>query len=213
MMRLFFIFFLFSISLFARENPFFPVESSDETPMTSNKIENIPPLQRATISLPSSARVVESIRVTYKNLDGSIASKEIELGNAIDWHLPLFISQNYNLIENETPKKVQKKENKAFHKVIALDFISFYLRDKELKIVTKDRMLRDFLLVKPHRIVCDFKRDTDLGSYIKKLKKYPFFKEIRVGTHKDYYRVVIELDGFYQYIVKKRDFGYTFILR
>jgi len=210
MMRLFFILFYLSLTLYARENPFFPVNSDEETPLTSNKFENIPPLQRATITLPSSARVIESIRVSYKNLDGSIATKEIQLNNTIDWHLPLFISQNYNVLEKRERKK-EKVKKRAFIEIASLKFIHFYAQGKILKIVTEDKMLRHFLLVKPHRIVCDFKRDTDIGSFVKKVKS-SLFQEIRVGTHKGYYRVVIRLDGYYQYRVEKNPTGYIFTL-
>jgi len=94
----------------------------------------------------------------------------------------------------------------------SLPFISFYAEAKKLKVVTKDKLLRDFLLVKPHRIVCDFSRQIDIRSYVKSIKKPFLFKKIRVGTHKGYYRVVIELDGYYQYKVKKTSSGYIFTL-
>jgi hypothetical protein len=53
------------------------------------------PLKRATIAISSQARVIKKVTVEFKNLDGSIESKSIDLDNAIDWHLPLFISQKY----------------------------------------------------------------------------------------------------------------------
>jgi len=217
-MRLFFILFFIPILLFSRENPFFPVDSSQDIPLTSNQVEKTEPLKRATMTLPSTARILESVTVEYKNLDGSIATKKIELGNAIDWHLPLFISQNYGA-SPELPKlskKVKKNKHantKVLYKNIAsLPFISFYAAGKKLKVVTKDKMLRSFLLVKPHRIVCDFKRETDIRSYVKSLKKPFLFKKVRVGTHKGYYRVVIELDGYYQYKITKIKEGYLFDL-
>ncbi len=206
------LFFLLMIPLFlcARENPFFPVDDAMDLPLTSNHIDGAKRLKRATITLPSTARTIESISVEYKNLDGSIATKKIELHNAIDWHLPLFISQNYN--ESQKESSALNKKHTVYKKIINLPFISFYKSGKRLKIITKDKMLRNFLLVKPHRIVCDFKHQTNFRSYIKKLPNSSFFKKIRLGTHKGYYRVVIELDGYYQYKVKKIASGYLFIL-
>jgi len=209
MIRLFFVLFFLPLLLFGRENPFFPVDASQEIPLTSNQIRQIPPLKRATMTLPSTARTVESVTVAYKNLDGSIATKKIELHNSIDWHLPLFISQNYGS-SPEIPKKGVLKEK--YTKIVSLEFIQFYADAKKLKVVTEDKMLRSFLLVKPHRIVCDFKRETDIGSYVKNIKKPSLFKKIRVGTHKGYYRVVIELDGYYQYKLKQIKEGYLFRL-
>ncbi len=69
-------------------------------------------------------------------------------------------------------------------------------------------MLRNFLLVNPHRIVMDFKRDTDIRSYIKKYPK-DIFRSVRIGGHKGYYRVVVELDGHYRYSMKKTSDGYV----
>jgi len=212
-----FLLFIIPLTLFSRENPFFPVDSAEDIPLTRNKVEKVPPLKRATMTLPSTARTIERVTVEYKNLDGSISKKSIVLHNSIDWHLPLFISQNYGSSPEIPPKTVIKKETKVkakqnYKKIASLPFITFYEDGKRLKIITKDKMLRKFLLVKPHRIVCDFQRDTDLGSYVKKIDKPSLFKKIRVGTHKGYYRVVIELDGFYQYKVENLKNGYIFQL-
>ena len=213
MIRLFFLLLFIPLALFSRENPFFPVSTTQDIPFTSNQIETAPPLKRATMKLPSTARTIESVTVEYKNLDGSIATKKIELRNSIDWHLPLFISQNYGAAPEiqQVVKKVQKQA--AYKKIASLPFISFYAADKKLKVITKDKLLRNFLLVKPHRIVCDFKRETDMRSYVKDVNKPFLFKKIRVGTHKGYYRVVIELDGYYQYSVHALKNGYLFTLR
>jgi hypothetical protein len=197
---------LFFTTLFARENPFFPVNPSQDVAITTNQVETFPPLKRASITLPSTARVLESVTLKYKNLDGSIESKTLELHNSIDWHLPLFISQNYSMQECQTATSVKVKKKKVrsrFHEVAKLAFIRFYVDHKKMKIVTKDKLLRHFLLVKPHRIVCDFARDTDIRSYDVTTPKGTLFKKIRIGTHKGYYRVVIELDGYYAYSIKK----------
>lgn len=199
--------------LIARENPFFPVENEEDIPLTTNQVNYSPALKRVSIKLPSTARTVESVTVEYKNLDGSIDTKKVSLHNSIDWHLPLFISQNYENCSNEQIIKSKKSVQKSkYRKIVSLPFISFYESGKKLKIVTKDKMLRSFLLVKPHRIVCDFKRQTDFGLYSKKLSAPSRFKKIRLGTHKGYYRVVIELDGYYRYKLKKRASSYIYTL-
>ena len=196
-------------ALEARENPFFPSEGEKDITISSNEKSSLTPLKRATITLPTYARVIESVTINYKNLDGSQESKSLELGNAIDWHLPVFISQSYGPMANKPPKKEKKK---SFKKIGSIPYASFYSWGKTLKINTKDRMIRDFLLVKPHRIVLDFDRDTSLKSYLKKNPKNIFTK-IRVGNHDKYYRVVIELDGYYSYRLKKSSTGYTFTLK
>ena len=202
MIRVFLSLLLVLISLDARENPFFPSSGEVDMTYTSNKEINTEPLKRATITLPSSARIVESITVKYKNLDGSISKKSIVLGNSVDWHLPLFISQNYGGSSSEE-KEVRYK------KVAGVKFISLYESKNRLKIVTRDRMIRNFLLTKPHRIVCDFKRDINIRSYEKSIQN-SIVTRVKLGNHKGYYRVVIELDGYYRYKVKEDAKGYLF---
>lgn len=215
MIKIYLLLFFLSFSLFARENPFFPLNSELDIPLTINQLK-IPPLKRATITLPSTARTLQSVTVKYKNLDGTIAEKSIELENSIDWHLPLFISQNYEL--NEAQKTnvkslTEKKKKVGFKKVAGLQFIKFYVAGKVMKIVTKDKMLRNFMLVQPHRIVCDFKRNTDLGSVMRTISGNEAYTQINIGTHKGYYRVVIELDGHYQYKIERVKYGYKLTLR
>ncbi|WP_457746385.1 AMIN domain-containing protein [Sulfurimonas sp.] len=213
-----FLFLLFlPLLLISRENPFFPVENEQKIPLTSNEVTYLPMLKRATLTLPSTARTIEGVTIKYKNLDGSIAKKRIRLQNKIDWHLPIFISQDYGS-SPEMPKVLKKKINnkiikkEIFTQVASLGFITFYVNGKKLKLITKDKILRNFLLVKPHRIVCDFKRQTDMKSFIKAVPKKALFTKIKVGTHSGYYRVVIELDGYYKYELDKIPNGYMLSL-
>ena len=209
--------FVLVVSLNARENPFFPPEGEKDIPFTSNEQKIIPPLKRATIELPSHARVLESVTISFKNLDGSIENKKINLENSVDWHLPVFISQSYEAISTpnaavkEMPKPKKKsavKKKMEYKEIASMQFAKFYSSGKYLKILTSDKMLRNFLLVHPHRIVLDFKRDSSMKSYIKKIPKNTFTK-IRVGNHDGYYRVVIELDGYYRYKIKDIEGGYS----
>lgn len=212
----YFIFILLMISsLDARENPFFPSDGEVDIPTTSNQSKKLPPLKRVAVTLPSSARTIESMTITYKDLDGSVHDKKEILNNAIDWHIPLFLSQNIEAgasSNKRTPLKTKVKKQKKFSKIASLKFISLYNRDNEIKITTKDKLLREFLLVKPHRIVCDFKRDIDIRSYEKHIKSKSVVKRVRIGNHSGYYRVVIELDGYYRYKSKKIANGYIFSL-
>lgn len=212
MMR-FFIFLLFMISAIdARENPFFPSDGEVDMTMTSNQVKKLSPLKRVAVTLPSSARTIQSMTITYKDLDGSVHDKKEILNNSIDWHIPLFLSQNIDETVSNKKKVSVKIKTKKFVKIASLKFISLYSKDNEIKITTKDKLLRKFLLVKPHRIVCDFKREIDIRSYENYVKSKSLVKRIRVGNHSGYYRVVIELDGHYRYKSKKIADGYIFSL-
>jgi len=110
--------FFLIISIEARENPFFPSDGEKDIPYTTNQNKELQKLKRATISLPSYARVVKKITIEYESLDASIETKSIELNNAIDWHLPLFISQSYKQQNSFTPNSSKKeKKQKELYKL------------------------------------------------------------------------------------------------
>lgn len=206
-MKLLFITFFLLLSLNARENPFLPTPGEKDIPFTSNANNSKPALKRATIEIPKYARLLQKVTIEYQNLDGSVESKYIELDNSIDWHLPIFISQSYTKnIENKEPIKKKK-----FKKIASMKQASFYISNKKLKIITKDKIIRNFLLVQPHRIVLDLDKDTSFKGY-EKINQGEYFSKIRVGNHDKYYRIVIELDGYYRYKMKKISDGYIFEL-
>ena len=221
MVKVLFIVLTLLTSLIARENPFFPSSGERDIPLTSNIDTKLPPLKRATLTLPSTARIIEGVTVNYKSLDGSRHTQSIELDNTIDWHLPIFVTQSYLNEEQKvtTPKKkirkskTASKKKSSYKKIAGIKLISFYSKDKKLKIITKDTIIRNFLLVKPHRIVCDFKKDTNIKSYEKTIAQNSLFTKVRVGNHNGYYRVVIELDGHYRYSTKDIKGGYVFELQ
>ena len=205
MIKIFLLFLCLSLlNLEARENPFFPSEGELDTPLSVNQTENYSPLKRVTLSLPSTARVIKGVTVSYQNLDGYISKKTIKLENSIDWHLPLFISQSY-----APTQKSLKPKKKEFQKIFSLSYISLFETKKELKILTPDVLIRNFLLTKPHRIVCDFRRDIDIRAYEKKINDAKsVITKVRIGNHDGYYRLVIELDGYYLYNLQKIEGGY-----
>ncbi len=207
MIKILFITSLLLLNIEARENPFFPSDGEEDIFITSNEVVSAPTLKRATITLPTDARIIESVTINYKNLDGSESSKTIELENSIDWHLPIFISQSYSEIEKKT--KVKKVN---FKQIAKIKYAKFLSSNKTLKIITKDKLIRDFTLVKPHRVVLDFKRDSHMKSYVKNSKNN-IFKTIRVGNHSGYYRVVVELDGHYKSDVNRLKNGYSVIVK
>ena len=211
------------MSLQARDNPFFPMSGELELPFTSNKDMTKEPLKRATIAIPSQARVIKKVTVEFKNLDGSIESKSIDLDNAIDWHLPLFISQKYTqsspikltpkrIIKKVPIQKVPIKKPSKYKKIGFIKYVIFYADAKTLKIKTKDEIVRNFLLTNPHRIVLDFNRDTTL-QHKTIINEGNVFYKIRIGNHDKYYRAVIELDGYYRYNMKQTSTGYIIKLK
>ncbi len=202
-MRLFFLTFIMIIPLFGRDNPFFPSDPTQQQTPTTNRVENLKPFTTQTLSLPNSARAIKKISITYQNLDGSISSEALDLNNAIDWHEPFFLSQ-----KSQKKKDVQETAPKS--KVINAKFIQFEPINRSIKIETEDKMLRNFMLTSPHRIVLDFARDTSFRPKYFDLQVIPF-KQIRMGNHDKYYRVVIELDGVYNYKLQTSKDAYNIV--
>jgi len=225
------IFTLLFLTLNARENPFFPSEGEKDIVLTTNEDSSKPPLRRASISIPNQARILQKVTIEYKNLDGSIERKSINLDNAVDWHFPIFISQNDSQPQIETKieekksivesKKEVKPEIKISQPIktkalcsedVTLEYLSILVSGKTLKLSTKHESIRNFLLADPHRIVIDFKSDAEVKNYIRK-NIDSIYKEIRVGNHDTFYRVVVELDGHYKYSFKKISDGYLVELK
>ncbi len=198
------LFFTLLITLLeARENPFFPAQGTKDLNVSSNQTKSFDPLKRAAVTLPDSARVLKEVTVRFQNLDGSIGTRTISLEHSVDWHLPVFISQSYG--SNETiQEKTKPYINKDFITVAKFKEIKFFQSGKSMKIMTRDKLLRHFMMIKPHRIVMDFERVTDFRSKSKVLNKAPY-KNIRLGNHHGYSRAVIELDGQYRYKIESED--------
>lgn len=181
---------LISLSLFGRDNPFFPSDPNAKQTATTNQVETLQPFSEQSISLPDSARAVRGITIEYQNMDGSIHEVKLPLNRSVDWHDPFVITQK----NKATPKqRVTKKKRTA-----GLKFIHFTPDHKTLHVNTKDKLLRHFMLTNPYRVVLDFQRDTSFKPKEFKLDQAPY-KKIRMGNHDHYYRVVIELDGQYRY--------------
>jgi hypothetical protein len=192
-------------------------------PVTTNEDNSQTPLKRAAITLPTQARVLQKVTIEFKNLDGSIENKSIELENSVDWHLPIFVSQSYSetlsVAQKEaatvpiTKKKTSPKTKETMSEnILSIPFLKISSSSKSLKLTTSDEAIRNFLVVNPHRIVIDFKKDTDIKSYVKKVEGN-IFREVRIGNHDGYYRVVVELDGHYRYDFKKVADGYMIELK
>ena len=116
-------------SLIARENPFFADKDEKDIIVSSNQDNTKIALKRATITLPSEARILQKVTIEYKNIDGSIDKKSIVLDNSVNWHLPIFISQSYNepkaynLTKQKKIKNYKAKYKKIGYKDVVLPWL------------------------------------------------------------------------------------------
>lgn len=198
MKNILFSFLIVTSLLSARENPFFPSEGMKDLPISSNVASKRSQLERAAITLPDSARILKEVTIKYQNLDGSLESKSITLDHYVDWHIPIFISQSYGATTSQTPS-IQKVTT-AFQPITP--FVRYRIHGKTMELQSTDTVIRDFMLVNPHRVVIDFKRNSNEKSRTLALSHAPF-TGIKYGNHGTYYRVVIVLDGKYRYNILK----------
>jgi len=186
-MKFIFLLITFFFSLIARDNPFADVISNESFPISTNIPQTLTDLEYESFRLPNSARVLKRVIIEYQNLDGSVEKLSTTLDKKIDWHMPLVLKHR------KAPAIGSRYKDK-----IKLSFIKFSTKAKQIKIKTKDKLIRHFMLVSPHRIVLDFKGSSHIlsksfGGFTKP------FKKVRLGNHNGYYRVVVELDGQYEY--------------
>lgn len=106
-----------------------------------------------------------------------------------------------------TTKPVQ--ETKSSEKEVKfLGFVSFLTHEKELNIITKAKNLKHFAYEK-NKIVLDFAKPPR-SFKTKSLKlENETFKNVIIGWHESYFRVVVELDKMHKYKLETAENGYV----
>ncbi|MDR3163094.1 MAG: AMIN domain-containing protein [Helicobacteraceae bacterium] len=94
-----------------------------------------------------------------------------------------------------------------------MEFITVEYSGKEMSFKTADRLLKHFVLTSPDRLVLDFSRSHPVPTFTLSLAEGTPFKQITVGRHQGYYRLVIGLDKTYQYSVAESPNGTIVTLR
>ncbi len=181
-----------------------------------------PEFQKEEVKFNSSARILKSITFNYINLDGSEDKIDLDVNKSIDWHDTYTISR----FKSPDPSKVldvsvtipeknssKQESNSTANVEIPLqvakiyDFISYAVYKNKIKLNTSDEMITDFSVGNPSKIVIDFR--SNLISPTKNIRlSNSIFKRIDFGSHKGYYRLVIYLDGTYNYNIQKDATGY-----
>lgn len=200
-LKAFLLFLMVGSLVFCRDNPFEPFLLPKESSHNSNQ-ETKDYFEAFDFKLPTTARVLKDITVTYQNIDGSIETKTLHIDQSIDWHYPLRLTQQDALVSEET----------QYYSELPFEFI---IKKSKLYIHSPYKMQRNFILPKPYRIVIDVDKPLKNSSNLRKIininKKY--FTKISIGTHEGFYRVVITLDGQYQYDLTAGDGNYIVSLR
>lgn len=200
----------------AEDNPF-------EKEQNESKNIVLPEMfQKEEVKFNSNARILKSITFKYINLDGSEEKINLDINKTIDWHDSYVISR----AKTPEPSKIldvsvtipeKNSSNTELNNSINIeiptqsseiyDFIAYTTYKNKIKFSTNDEMISNFSIGNPSKIVIDFKSNTTSPTKNIKLKD-SLFKRIDFGSHKGYYRLVIYLDGKYNYNIQKDSNGY-----
>ncbi|WP_187830744.1 AMIN domain-containing protein [Helicobacter pylori] len=184
--------------LLARDNPFESEINSKNLQGGFNGIYDSY-FKEIHVDLPTSARILKQITLTYQDIDGSIHSKVVGIDKSIDWHYPLKLSQH-------------TLDQDAFEKRYQIQDFDFLMANNMMILRSPYKILRSFVLVNPYRIVLDTQKGP-LDIYQNRDLNQKFFSQIKVGTHKDYYRITLILDGKYRYLLEEKNGAYELKLK
>lgn len=100
-------------------------------------------------------------------------------------------------------------ETKSSEKEVKfLGFVSFIAHEKELNIITKAKNLKHFAYEK-NKIVLDFAKPPRSFKTRNLKLENETFKNVIIGWHESYFRVVVELDKMHKYKLEAVENGYV----
>lgn len=107
------------------------------------------------------------------------------------------------------PASKPVKETKSSEKEVKfLGFVSFLAHEKELNIITKAKNLKHFAYEK-NKIVLDFAKPPRSFKTRNLKLENETFKNVIIGWHDNYFRVVLELDKMHKYKLETAENGYV----
>lgn len=106
-----------------------------------------------------------------------------------------------------TTKPVQEAKSSE-KEVKFLGFVSFLAHEKELNIITKAKNLKHFAYEK-NKIVLDFAKPPRSFKTRNLKLENETFKNVIIGWHNSYFRVVVELDKMHKYKLEAAENGYV----
>ncbi|MBX2078090.1 AMIN domain-containing protein [Campylobacter peloridis] len=212
-----------SMFVYAKDNPF-----DNNTDKTNTEFANTSPFQRQDFNFNSQARILKNITITYINLDGTEEQISMDINKNINWH------DTYSFIKTKTPNATpildvsvtvpQEKNTKAEENNTTINietplytgsiynFLSLSFYNNKINIKTEDKMLRNLSIGDPTKIIIDFAKKQNFNTKTLQVNT-AHVKKVVFGSHKGYYRLVIYLDGKYDYQYSKNENLHTFNFR
>lgn len=111
-------------------------------------------------------------------------------------------------VKIEPASKPVQEAKSSEKEVKFLGFISFLAHEKELNIITKAKNLKHFAYEK-NKIVLDFAKPPRSFKTRNLKLENETFKNVIIGWHDKYFRVVLELDKIHKYKLETAENGYV----
>jgi len=111
-------------------------------------------------------------------------------------------------VKIEPASKPVKEAKSSEKEVKFLGFVSFLTHEKELNIITKAKNLKHFAYEK-NKIVLDFAKPPRSFKTRNLKLENETFKNVIIGWHDKYFRVVLELDKMHKYKLETAENGYV----
>ena len=111
-------------------------------------------------------------------------------------------------VKIEPASKLVQETKSSEKEVKFLGFVSFLTHEKELNIITKAKNLKHFAYEK-NKIVLDFARPPRSFKTRNLKLENETFKNVIIGWHDKYFRVVVELDKIHKYKLETAENGYV----
>ncbi|WP_291949829.1 AMIN domain-containing protein [Campylobacter sp.] len=209
------IFLLLGILLNAKENPF-----DNNIERKNLEFADFGPFQRQDFNFDSNARILKDITLRYINLDGSEQQITLDINKSINWH------DSFAFVKSKTPNTTpildvsvtttkEKKtggKNEEDNSTINIEtplftgdiynFISLSFYNNKININTRDKMLRNLSIGNPTKIIVDFAKNQHFNTKTLQVNTANV-KKVVFGSHKNFYRLAIYLDGKYDYDYSK----------
>ncbi|QOR01333.1 AMIN domain-containing protein [Campylobacter sp. 2014D-0216] len=220
------LFVLSCICLNAKDNPF-----DNDMQQKDPEFIKLSPFQRQDFNFNSDARILKSITINYINLDGSEEQTTLDIYKSINWH------DTYSFIKTKSPnatpildvsvtvpqkqatKNSKTEENNTTINIETplfsgsiYNFISLSFYNNKINIKTEDKMLRNLSIGDPTKIIIDFAKKQNFNTKTLQVNTARV-KKVVFGSHKEYYRLVIYLDGKYSYDYSHSENLHTFSYR
>jgi hypothetical protein len=186
--------------LFARSNPFVPLEAPDHI----SHSRAIPPaqLREQNLSLPPSARLLKSVTLTHQNMDGSIDQISTPVERLIDHNAPVVFGQPS---ARDFPRQMG-----VFRPVEALEGfepLQLFSAEDILKIRTTHTLKNSFFLPEPSRIVLDFAYPDPIDPVDAPLEN-DYFERASIESHSGFFRLILTLKTHYPFTIEPIREGY-----